>query len=125
MLVAADWLLTVVHLVVIAAFMFLWIPKSTVRLHRWIVGLTAASWLVLGYFYGLGYCFLTDLQWHVKRALGVRRLPGSFVKYAADFVTGSDLPPKLVDAIAGLVFFLGCGAALWRYVAERSGRRQQ
>jgi len=122
MFVAAHWLLPVVHVAVIAGFLFLWIPKSTVRLHRWIVGLTAVSWLVLGYFYGLGYCFLTDLHWHVKRSLGVRRLPGSFIKYAGDWLTGTSLPPREVDAIAGVVFLFGCGAAIWRYVQERRAR---
>lgn len=122
MLVAADWLLTVVHVAVIAGFMFLWIPKSTVRLHRWIVGLTAASWLVLGYFYGLGYCFLTDLHWHVKRSLGVRHLPSSFIKFAADYVTGANVAPRVVDAVAGAVFVVGCGAAVWRAVEGSRGR---
>jgi hypothetical protein len=84
--------------------------------------LTASSWLVLGYFYGLGYCFLTDWHWQVKRALGVRRLPGSFIKYAADFVTGSDFPPNLVDTVAGIVFLVGCTAAIWRYLEERKSR---
>jgi len=122
MLVAADWLLTVAHVAVVLGFMFLWIPKSTIRLHRWIVGLTAASWLILGYFYGLGYCFLTDLHWQVKRSLGVRRLPSSFIKYAGDYVTGTSLPPRVVDAVAGAVFLVGCGAAIWRYVQERKAR---
>lgn len=125
MLVAADWLLTIVHVVVIVGFMFLWIPRSTVLLHRWIVGLTAASWLVLGYFHGLGYCFLTDVHWRVKRALGVRHLPGSFIKYAGDYVTGRDLPPRLVDAVAGFVFLVGCGAAVYRYVEERRFAQRQ
>lgn len=119
MLVAADWLLTVVHVAVVLGFMFLWIPRSTIRLHRWIVGLTAASWLVLGYFYGPGYCFLTDLHWHVKRSLGVRYLPSSFIKYAGDYVTGTSLPPRIVDGVAGVVFLVGCVAAIWRYVEER------
>jgi hypothetical protein len=122
MLVAADWLLTGVHVAVVLGFMFLWIPRSTVRLHRWVVGLTAASWLVLGYFYGLGYCFLTDLHWHVKRSLGVRHLPGSFIKYAGDYVTGANLSPRVVDAVAGVVFLVGCGAAIWRYVEERRAK---
>lgn len=120
MLAAADWLLTAAHVLVIFGFMFLWIPKATIRLHRWIVGLTAASWLVLGFWHGLGYCFLTDIHWRVKRARGVTHLPSSFIKYAGDFVTGTDLPRHTVDGVAALVFVLGVAAAVYRFATERA-----
>ena len=119
MLRVADGILTVVHLAVIFGFVFLWIPKSTIRIHRWIVILTATSWLVLGYKYGFGYCFLTDLHWHVKRARGDTHLPGSFIKYAGDFITGKDLPARAVDAVAAGVFVFGVLAAVYRVVEQR------
>lgn len=118
MLALGDWLLTAVHIAVIAGFVFLWIPRRTVRLHRWLVGLTALSWLGLGYFYGVGYCFLTDWQWSIKRARGVTDLPASFIKYAADAVTGMNLPPHTVDTVAGVTFALGLIAAGLRYWQE-------
>lgn len=119
MLAAADWFLTVVHLAVIVGFVALWIPRATVRIHRIVVALTASSWLLLGLRYGFGYCALTDLQWHVKRARGATHLPSSFLKYVGDFVTGTDIPSRLIDRVAGVVFVLGVGAALYRYVEER------
>lgn len=119
MLAAADWLLTVVHVAVVVGFVVLWIPRATVRIHRVIVVLTASSWLLLGLRYGFGYCALTDLQWHVKRARGATHLPGSFLKYAGDYLTGADIPPRLVDRVAGAVFVLGVVAALYRYFEER------
>jgi hypothetical protein len=118
-LAALDWLLTIVHVAVVLAFVFLWIPRKASRWHGWLVAFTAFSWLGLGYFMGFGYCFLTDLQWRVKRARGVARLPGSFLKYLADYVTGTSVPVGYVNAIAGVVFALGCGAALFRYWQSR------
>jgi hypothetical protein len=120
-LILLDWLLTAVHVVVILGFVFLWIPRRTARLHGWLVLLTAFSWLVLGFFKGFGYCVLTDLQWRVKEARGVRHLPGSFIKYAADFVTGTSLPPSLVDGVAAATFVLGAFAAFFRYRQLSSG----
>jgi Protein of Unknown function (DUF2784) len=118
-LAAIDWLLALTHVLVVLAFVLLWIPRSTARVHGWLVVLTAASWLGLGLWKGLGYCFLTDLEWRVKRARGIVGLPNSFLKYAADFVTGQNLPPRTVDAVAGATFIAGCGIALFRYRQSR------
>ena len=121
MLATADWLLTALHVAVVLGFLLLWIPRRTVRLHRWVVGLTAASWLGLGATRGLGYCVLTDVHWRVKHARGERRLPASFLKYAGDALTSRDLPPRSVDAAAGVGFLLGVGAAAARWRRERAG----
>jgi hypothetical protein len=72
-------------------------------------------------FTGLGYCLLTDLHWRVKRATGVESLPGSFLKYAGDWITGTDLSAPVVDVIAALVFLGGCAAALFTFFRERAG----
>jgi hypothetical protein len=118
-LAALDWFLTFVHVAVVLAFTFAWIPRSTSRWHGWLVALTAFSWLVVGYFKGFGYCVLTDLHWRVKRARGVAHLPGSFLKYMADHVSGTSVPSSYIDAIAGIVFVVGCGAAAFRYGQSR------
>jgi hypothetical protein len=115
-----DWGLTALHVLFIAAFVLLWIPRSTVRLHRWVVGLTVLSWIGAGFFKGFGYCVLTDLHWQVKRARGVTHLPGSFIKYAADAVTGRNIPATWVDTTALVVFLVGILAAVLRYRTERA-----
>ena len=122
MLRALDWLLIAVHAGVVLAFVFLWIPRRTARLHGWLVLLVAFSWIVIGYFKGFGYCILTDLHWRVKRARGEWPLPGSFLKYAADHLTGSNVPAWLINDVAGAVFCLGVGAALYRFLEARSER---
>lgn len=104
MLVFWDLTLTLLHLFVIGFNLTGWVWRRTRRLHRWVVGATAASWLVLGMRYGWGYCFLTDWQWQVKQRLGETGLPASFIKYFADKVTGQDFAPGLVDAITAGVF---------------------
>ncbi len=118
-LAALDWLLTALHALVLLAFVLLWIPRRTARLHGWLVALTALSWLGLGFYKGFGYCILTDLHWRVKRAHGDVGLPGSFLKYAGDFLTGRDLPPMCVDRVATVAFIAGCGATLFRHFQAR------
>jgi hypothetical protein len=122
-LLAADWLLTVVHVGVVLGFVLLWIPRPAARFHRWLVLAVACSWFGIGVFKGLGYCFLTDLHWYVKRARGVEDLPGSFLKYAGDWITGTDLSAPVVDTIAAIAFVGGGAAALLTYLRDRTGTR--
>lgn len=115
MLAAIDWLLTALHIAVVLAFVLLWIPRATWRWHGRLAVIVAFSWLAIGLVKGsVGYCFLTDLHWRVKRARGETHLPGSFLKYVADRVTGADISPRVIDHVAAAVFVGVCLAALFR-----------
>jgi len=68
------------------------------------VAATAFSWFILGIWFGWGYCPITHWQWNVKKQLGERNLPNSFIKYYADKISGKDSDPKIVDTITLIVF---------------------
>ncbi|HUR11642.1 MAG TPA: DUF2784 domain-containing protein [Flavitalea sp.] len=105
MLRAADIFFTLLHLVVILFNLTGWIFRKTRKIHLITLGATTASWFILGIWFGIGYCPLTDWQWTIKRKLGETNLPASFIKYFADRFTGADLSPALVDTLT-LVFFI-------------------
>lgn len=105
MLELLDLLLTITHLVLILFNLFGWIVRQTRKLHLITIALTAASWFVLGIWYGMGYCPITDWQWRIKEKLGETNLPASFIKYFADKLTGNDFSPELVNNLT-LAFFL-------------------
>ncbi len=102
MLKALDFLLTFVHLFIIGFNLFGWIWPKTRRLHFWFAMLTLGCWTILGIWFGLGYCPVTDWQWGIKKQLGEQNLPASFIKYLADQATGINFSPTLID-----VFTLG------------------
>jgi hypothetical protein len=104
MLYFLDILLTLVHLVIIGFNLFGWIPKATRKAHFICIVLTAASWFVLGIWFGMGYCPFTDWQWNIKEKLGERNLPASFIKYFADRLTGRDFDPGLVNTVTVTCF---------------------
>lgn len=104
-LVALDYLFTILHLIIIGFNLFGWIYKPTRKLHFWFAMLTLSCWTILGIWYGLGYCPITDWQWNIKTQLGEQNLPGSFIKYFADKLTGSNINTTLIDVLT-LVFFL-------------------
>ncbi|RWU07521.1 DUF2784 domain-containing protein [Pedobacter chitinilyticus] len=101
-----DYLLTVLHLVIIGLNLFAWIWPKTRKLHLYVIGITLACWLILGIWYGLGYCPITDWQWQVKTKLGETNLPNSFVKYHLDQLTGRNIPDGTVDLITSGSFLI-------------------
>lgn len=101
-----DLGLSLLHVAVVLAVLTLWIPKATRRFHLVLVGVTAVSWLGLGLVYGIGYCFLTDWQWEVKRWRGETGLPRSFIHYALTRWLGLPLRATTSDVLTGLGFAL-------------------
>ncbi|MVN21429.1 DUF2784 domain-containing protein [Mucilaginibacter arboris] len=101
-----DFLFTILHLVIIGFNLFGWIWKPTRKLHFIFILLTAASWFVLGIWFGIGYCPITDWQWQVKEKLGEHNLPNSFIKYYADQISGKAIDASFIDTLTALCFFL-------------------
>jgi Protein of Unknown function (DUF2784) len=108
------------HLILLLFNLTGWISKRTRRAHLLIICLTLASWTVLGFFYGFGYCPLTDWHWAVLEKMGKTDLPNSYLKYLLDLLTGMDWNAKLVDgmAVAGLAFALI--ASLWVNISSKN-----
>lgn len=104
MLQFLDILLTFVHVAIIGFNLFGWIWPATRKAHFICVLLTAASWFVLGIWFGMGYCPVTDWQWQVKEKLGERNLPVSFIKYYADKLTRTNFSSSFIDTVTGASF---------------------
>jgi len=103
MLEFLDILLTTFHVVFTLFNMTGWIWKKTRRIHLITLALTVVSWLLIGWWVGnIGYCFLTDWHWDIKRKLG-ERVGGSFNKYMLDEIFNYDFDRLLVDWVTGLV----------------------
>ncbi len=118
MLQLLDTLLTVVHIVLIFFNLTGWIFPATRKLHLVTLGATAASWFVLGIWYGMGYCPITDWQWRVKEQLGEKNLPASFIKYFADKITGRNFSAELVNNLTLLFFLIAVACTLYVNVKQ-------
>jgi hypothetical protein len=99
-----DILLTIIHLSIILFNLFGWIPKVTRKAHFIVILLTAASWFLLGIWFGIGYCPVTDWQWQVKERLGERNLPNNFIEYVAEKLSGRNFDSGFVDAVTAACF---------------------
>jgi len=104
MLLLLDLFLTLLHLLIIGFNLFGWIFPATRRLHFIFILLTGASWFILGIWFGIGYCPITDWQWQVKEKLGETNLPNSFITYIANKITGRDFSDAFIDNLVLISF---------------------
>jgi len=99
-----DIFLTFFHFLIIGFTLFGWIFPIIRKAHFICTIAIAASWFVLGIWFGIGYCPVTDWQWDVKTKLGEQNLPSSFIKYFADKITGKDISSFYIDIITAVSF---------------------
>lgn len=105
MLKFLDWFFILFHSALIIFNVFGWIFRQTRKINLFTLVFTGLSWSILGFWYGFGYCPLTDFHWKVLYRLGVNDLPDSYIKYLIDRLAGTDLNPEFVDVITGIVYF--------------------
>ena len=108
-----DKFLTVFHTCLILFNLFGWIWKKTRRLNLICLLLTAGSWLILGIFYGLGYCPLTDWHFNILERLGHTDLPSSYISFLVTRLTGLHPEQSLVDAATAWGLILALMASLY------------
>jgi len=103
-----DIFFTVFHTLLVLFILFGWIWKKTRRLNLICILLTAASWLILGIFYGIGYCPLTDWHFSILERLGHTQLPSSYITFLVTRLSGFQPDQGWVDIFTtgGLIIAL-------------------
>ncbi len=103
-----DIFFTVFHTSLVLFNLFGWIWKKTRLLNLITLLLTGGSWVILGIFYGFGYCPFTDWHFNILRKLGYSDLPDSYLSFLFTRLTGMQVDQSLVDTltVCGLVVAL-------------------
>ena len=110
-----------VHLGLIAFSLLGWMFCQTRLLNLIALGLILFSWYGLGPLLGKahawGYCLITDIQWKVRRELGLNSRRGGYMKYLADNLFGGDFDESRIDkwsvAVILACFLLSLTSYLW------------
>ncbi len=113
MLQFLDVLFTLVHLIIIGFNLLGWIWPVTRKTHLICVLTTVVSWFLLGIWFGMGYCPVTDWQWNVKTKLGEINLPASFVKYYADKLFQKNFSSSVIDTLTVVLFTISALFAVY------------
>jgi hypothetical protein len=83
------------------------------------LSLTAFSWFVLGIWYGIGYCPLTDWHWKVRQLLGYNDQSISYIHFLILKITGVNLPENCVDTTTVIVFFTAFFISIYFAIRKR------
>ena len=125
-----DIFFTAFHTCLVLFNLFGWIWKKTRLLNLITLLLTAGSWVVLGIFYGFGYCPFTDWHFRVLTRLGYSNLPDSYLSFLFTRLTGLPIDQSLVDSvtlwglIVALVISLYLNIRHWIKRADRKEKAQ-
>lgn len=101
-----DYFFLIFHTIVTLFNLLGWIWKKSRKVNLVTLFLTGSSWFLLGLFYGIGYCPLTDWHWQVLEKLGKKDLPYSYVKYLIYRLTSFDINSSLVEYSTVICFFI-------------------
>lgn len=93
--------------------LFGWIPKKLRRWNLATLALTAFSWIVLGIFYGFGYCFLSDWHWQVREKLGYSTDSNSYIHFLITELTSISIEEKVVDILTAIFFFIAFAVSVY------------
>ena len=108
-----DYLFVIVHTILILFNLTGWIWRSTRRLHLASLLLTGGSWLLLGLFYGLGYCPLTDWHFSVLIQLGESNLPSSYISYLLERLSGHTFSAPLIDQTTLIGYLIALALSIY------------
>jgi hypothetical protein len=117
-----DWFFLVFHAALVLFNVLGWALPSTRRLHLVTMGLTAASWLLVGAWKGIGYCVCTDWHWRIREALGYRAEPGTYIQFLVHRLTGIVPDFNLTRWGSGLVFVLAAVLSIGLNLRDRKIR---
>lgn len=125
LLLAADIVFTIVHTVIILLNLLGWAWHRTRKIQAVALVLTLVSWFGSGYWYGWGFCILTDWHWTVLEQRGIAGLPQSYVQWLVERLTGLPISGRTADISACLGLLFGIGGAIMVRVVNwnRNGAR--
>ena len=101
-----DYFFVIAHTSLILFNLTGWIWKRVRLLHLISLIITGGSWWILGLFYGLGYCPLTDWHYRVLNNLGQYNLPISYIKYLIKRLFHLNISAHLADSVTLVVYFI-------------------
>ncbi len=120
-----DYFFLIFHGVFVVFNVLGWIWRSTRRLHIITIALTLFSWLVLGIWYGFGYCFCTDWHWQVRSLLGNPPHHYSYIQFLVEEITGVNPPRQLTYDVTMISFAVIVFLSVVMNIADLLRRRRR
>ena len=120
----ADYALLVFHAGLTLFNLLGWTWRKTRVANLVALLITGGSWFILGLWYGIGYCPLTDWHWEVLRRLGETGLPRSYITYVIQRILGLQVSGPAVERWTGILFFVALLLSVVLNILHRRRRRR-
>ncbi len=99
MLSLLNILFFVGHNALILFNMFGWAWQRTRKLHLATLAATLFSWIVMGAWYGWGYCLCTDWHFQIRRGLGIYDSESSYTELLFNQIPGVTVTRGFADIV--------------------------
>lgn len=109
----------VFHTLLIFFNLFGWMFKRLRKANLIVLLLTGGSWFILGIFYGIGYCPLTEYHWQVLHKLGQYNLPDSYISFLVEKLTGFLPDAKITDIVTVVLYFTALVISVWVNIRKK------
>lgn len=93
----ANYFFYLLHSALITFNLFGWLFPRWRKLNLISLSATFASWIILGFWKGWGYCFLTDWHYEILYRLGENDMPSSYINFLLHKLTGFTFSTRLID----------------------------
>jgi len=103
----------VFHTFLILFNLFGWIWKPVRKANLITLSLTGASWFLLGIFYGMGYCPLTDWHYNVLYKIGKTDLPLSYIQYLLETFFKLEVSQSVTDKCTLILYFIALACSVY------------
>jgi hypothetical protein len=107
-----DWFFVVFHTLLMMFNVFGWLSEKLRKWNLLTLLLTAFSWFILGLFFGMGYCILTDWHWDVLRKLSAHPVENSYVQYLFRRLLHIRVSAQFADILTAALFFVSLGMSV-------------
>ena len=103
----------VFHSFLILFNLFGWVWKPLRKANLVTLLLTGLSWFLLGIFYGIGYCPLTDWHYQILYELGKINLPNSYIQYLLEAFFSVSVSQNITDTWTMILFFVALVCSIY------------
>lgn len=118
-LLIANGFFWVFHTLLIGFNLFGWLWKPTRKWNLITLALTCFSWLVMGYWYGVGYCICTDWHFQIRAQLGIIDHADTYIQLMGQKLTGATIPTSILNPIAGALLCVSVVGSIWLNIRDR------
>ncbi len=107
-----DVFFNILHIIIILINCFGWAFKKTLMLNLILLLTTMLSWTILGVFFGLGFCFLTNLHFALLGELKPTNIPFSYLDYLLIENFNLKVSSQTISLLSILVVFGSLGISI-------------